>query len=192
MSKNKKTVKIDETKKHDKANDVSLKLKKITNFQQLKLKKINLKLEIFTLDSITAFIYKDSVLRNQKALKNIYKLFKNINPEPYYANPDLKTRFWVILKSLELMVDSRFESYTAIKSELMDDPESDELIHMYIKNINLLYIGHEESKKLISKLDDRLRFGYVITLKEIMQEFLNCIEDEEYSSYKKIADDFEQ
>ena len=117
---------------HKKEHDVSIKLKNITNFQQLKLKKINLKLEIFTLDSIVAFLYKDSVLKTQKLLKNIYKLFKNINPEPYMLNPDLRTRFWVILKSLELMVDSRLESYNAIKSELMDDKDSDELIHEYI------------------------------------------------------------
>jgi len=177
---------------HKKEHDVSIKLKNITNFQQLKLKKINLKLEIFTLDSIVAFLYKDSVLKTQKLLKNIYKLFKNINPEPYMLNPDLRTRFWVILKSLELMVDSRLESYNAIKSELMDDKDSDELIHEYIKNINVLYIGYEDSKKLIRKLDDRLRFGYVITIKEVLQEFLNAIEDEEYSSYKDIADDLEQ
>ena len=50
---------------HKKEHDVSIKLKNITNFQQLKLKKINLKLEIFTLDSIVAFLYKDSVLKTQ-------------------------------------------------------------------------------------------------------------------------------
>ncbi len=177
---------------HKKEHDVSIKLKNITNFQQLKLKKINLKLEIFTLDSIVAFLYKDSVLKTQKLLKNIYKLFKNINPEPYMLNPDLRTRFWVILKSLELMVDSRLESYNAIKSELMDDKDSDELVHEYIKNINVLYIGYEDSKKLIRKLDDRLRFGYVITIKEVLQEFLNAIDDDEYSSYKDIAEDLEQ
>ena len=193
MNKNKNTVNSETSQTyHNKHNDVSMKLKNITNFQQLKLKKINLKLEIFTLDSIVAFLYKNSVLKTQKLLKNIYKLFKNINPEPYYANPDLKTRFWVILKSLELMVESRLESYNAIKSELMDDPESDELIHAYIKNIDMLYIGYEDSKKLIRKLDDRLRFGYVITIKEILQEFLNAIDDEEYSSYKEISEDLEQ
>ena len=191
MNKNKNITKEPE-KKRDRQHDVSLKLKGITNFQQLKLKKINLRLEIFTLDSITAFIYKDSAIRTQKVLKNLYKLFRNINPEPYYANPDLKTRFWVILKSLELMVDSRIESYNAINSELMENPESDELIHNYIKNINVLFIGHEDSKKLIRRLDDRLRFGYVITIKEVLQEFLNVIDDEEYSSYKEIAEDLEQ
>lgn len=177
---------------HKKENDVSLKLKEITNFQQLRLKKINLKLEIFTLDSIVAFLFKDSVLKTQKLLKNIFKLFSNINPEPYYANNDLRVRFWVILKSLHLMVETRLESYNAIKSELMDDSESDDLVHDYVKNIDSLNIGYEDSKKLIRKLDDRLRFGYVITIKEVIQEFLNAIDDEEYSSYKDIAEDLEQ
>lgn len=178
--------------KHVKRNDISVRLKDATNFQSLKLKKINLKLEVFTLNSIVSFLYKDSVLRTQKVLKNIYKLFKTINPEPYQENPDLRTRFWVISKSLELMVDSRLESYNAIKSELMDDPESDEMIREYVRDIGKETIGYEDSKKLIQKLDDRLRFGYVLTIKEVLRDFLNAIDDEEYSSYKAIAEDLEQ
>jgi replicative DNA helicase len=181
-----------ENNKKDKENDISLRIRESTNFQSLKLKQVNLRFEIFSLDSIVAFIYKESVLRTPKALKNIYKLFLNINPEPYSKNPDLNTRFWVILKSLALMVDSRLESMNAIKAELTEDKEANDEIRKYVNTIENLKIGYEDSKKLLKRIDDRLRFGYVITVKEILRDFLDAIDDEEYSSFQEISNDLEQ
>ena len=42
--------------------------KEIPNIRSIKLKKIKLKMDLDMLDSILAFIYKDSVLRTRKAL----------------------------------------------------------------------------------------------------------------------------
>lgn len=183
--------KKDSSKYHDSASDITFRIKGITNFSNIKLGKINLKLDIYILDSISAFLYKDSVLKTAKVLKNMYKLFNSINPEKY-DTPDLKVRFWTIHNSLRLMVESRLESYNSIKAELISDPDCTELAKNYIADISTMYIGYEDSKKLIQRLDDRLRYGYVVTIKDILRDFVNAIDDEDYKSYKLIEDDLFQ
>ena len=169
--------------------DVTLRIKNIQTFDKVKLKKIKLKLDIFTLDQVLAFLYKPSKLKTRKALNNFYKLFSNIDEQWYERKPDLNSRFRVIVETLRLQINERLESENGIKSELLDILGDDELCIEVINNLDTLTIGYEESKKLIQKIDDRLQFGYVITIKEIMQDFLECIEDEEYQSYKQISED---
>lgn len=169
--------------------DISLRIKKSTNFQQLRLQKIKLKLDIFTLNSILAFIFKDSAVKTRKVLNNLHKLFNNINEEYYSDKPELRARFWVIKRSLGLMVDDRYESYNSIKADLMDDQDATSMTDAIVKDLDKLIIGYEESKKLVTKLDDRLRFGYVLTIKEIMQDFIDAIDEDDYNSYKEISDD---
>ena len=179
-------------KKQKRSKDVSLKLKKSTNFSQLKLQKFQLKMEIFTLNSIIAFLYKDSALKTTKVLKCIYKLFQSISPDWYEQKEALYIRFWVIKHTSELLVERRMESYDAIKSELTEFPDCTPQIKEFLTTISDLKISYEDSKALIRKLDDRLRFGYVLTIKEILREFLIAIDDEDYDSYKDIAEDLEQ
>lgn len=176
-------------KKETNSKDISLKIKKYSNFQQIKLKKIKLKLDIFTLNSILAFIFKDSVLKTRKVLNNMNKLFNIIDEEYYKDKPELNARFWVIKKTLELFIEDRYESYNSVKSDLMDDPEATELSCSVVKSLDKLQIGYEESKKLILKLDDRLRYGYILTMKEILQDYIDAIDDGDYNSYKEISDD---
>lgn len=169
--------------------DVTLRIKNIQSFEKIKLKKIKLKLDIFTLDQILAFLYKPSKLKTRKTLNNFFKLFNSIDESWYERKGALHSRFKVIYQTLRLLVNERLESENGIKSELLDILGDDELCIELIEKLDELTIGYEESKKLIQKIDDRLQFGYVITIKEIMQDFLDCIDDEEYMSYKQISED---
>ena len=73
----------------DLSKSVTIKIKKTNDFSQIRLKPIKLRLDIFILDSILAFLYKDSVLKTNKVLKNFYKLFNCIDQEYYKDNPKL-------------------------------------------------------------------------------------------------------
>jgi hypothetical protein len=75
--------------------------KEIPSLTNIKLKKIKLKMDSNMLDSILAFIYKDSVLRTRKSLNNIYKLFNMIDYTDYKKTPELDAKAWVIRRSLE-------------------------------------------------------------------------------------------
>jgi len=178
-------------KKSQRANDISLRLKESTNIKNIALKRFTVRFGVDTLDTIIDFLLGDCRLKTQKALKNIYKLFTYMNDEPYTENTDLETRFYIIKNILRLMLDERFESISAIKSELIDSSNKP-LVKEYFKIRKEFKIDHWSAKNLLSKLDDRLEFGYVITVKELFQEFFEAIDDDEYDNYKDIADDMNE
>ena len=54
--------------------EIVVQLKNLETAKDIKKKKINLSIDVYLLDSILAFIYKDSVLRKKKTLSNFAKV----------------------------------------------------------------------------------------------------------------------
>lgn len=164
--------------------------KDILDIKSIKLKKLKIKFDITTLDMIISFIYKPSVLRTRKTLSNIYKLFDNIDEELYNDNPYLKDRIWVIKKTLYCILVEGFESSNEyIMQYCKDDVECSEIASDVIDDIPNRKISHEESKYLVKKINDTLEFGYVITVKDVMKQILNHIDDGDFKSYRSVQDD---
>ena len=164
-------------------------LKEIPNINNIKLKKIKLKMDMTMLDSILAFIYKDSVLRTRKALNNTYKLFNMIDKSIYKDNEELKSRIWVIQKSLEARLVKGFETNNMIKQYCKDHTESTELTDKVVDSIDKLKLSYDETKYLIKCIDDRLQYGYTLTLKDVYTQILKQIEDGNYKSYKAVSEE---
>ena len=164
-------------------------LKEIQNINNIRLQKIKLKMDLTLLDSIIAFIYKESVLRTRKSLNNTYKLFQIIDLSIYEKNEDAKARIWVIMKSLEAKLIKGFENNNSIKQYCKDDIESTVLTDQIIDNIDKLKLSYDETKYLIKAIDDRLQYGYTLTLKETYQEILDRIDDGDFKSYKSVSED---
>ena len=164
-------------------------LKEIPNINNIKLKKIKLKMDITMLDSIIAFIYKDSVLRTRKALSNTYKLFNMLDESIYEKNENLKARIWVIKKSLEARLKEGFESNNVVKQYCKDDKTSTPLTDLIVDDIDKLKLSYDETKYLIKCIDDRVEYGYTLTLKDAYQKILNKIEDGDFKSYKSVSED---
>ena len=164
-------------------------LKEIPNISNIKLKKIKLKMDITMLDSIIAFIYKDSVLRTRKALSNTYKLFNMLDESIYEKNENLKARIWVIKKSLEARLKEGFESNNVVKQYCKDDKTSTPLTDHIVDDIDKLKLSYDETKYLIKCIDDRVEYGYTLTLKDAYQKILNKIEDGDFKSYKSVSED---
>ena len=164
-------------------------LKEIPNINNIKLKKIKLKMDITMLDSIIAFIYKDSVLRTRKALSNTYKLFNMLDESIYEKNENLKARIWVIKKSLEARLKEGFESNNVVKQYCKDDKTSTPLTDNIVDDIDKLKLSYDETKYLIKCIDDRVEYGYTLTLKDAYQKILNKIEDGDFKSYKSVSED---
>lgn len=164
--------------------------KMLTDISSIKMKKLPINFDITTLNMIIWFIYKDSVLRTRKTLSNIYKLFNAIDESRYENKPNLQDRIWIIKKTLYARLVEGYESKSEfLMSYLKDDIECTENIKNIIDSIPEGKITHEESKYLIKKLDDTLEFGYVITLKDIMQQILNKIDDGDFKTYKAVQED---
>lgn len=162
----------------------------MVDIKSIKLQPLKIKYDVTTLDMIISFLYKDSVLRTRKTLSNIYKLFNIIDESYYDGNPDLKERIWIIKKTLECRLSKGFEtSNDYIMQYCIDDVECDEYAEEIIKDIPNKKISHEESKYLVKKIDDALEFGYTITIKDIMKQMIEQIDDGDFKSYKAVQDD---
>lgn len=161
----------------------------ITNFKELRMKKIRVRMDIRMMDSIIAFIYKKSVLRTRKTLQNIWKLFDILDDEIYSQNASLVDRIWLIRNSLDAILKKGFESSEMIKQYCIDLEDCDNLKTELIEQIDDFKISHEESKYLIKQIEDRLQYGYVVTVKEIAQRIFDRVDADEYKTYKSIDDD---
>ena len=164
--------------------------KMLTDVTSIKLQKLKITFDLTTLNMIIAFIYKDSVLRTRKTLSNICRLFNSIDDNGYADNPKLKDRVWIIKKTLHARLKEGYESSSDfLMSYLKDDIECTDYAKDIIDDIPYMKITHEESKYLIKKLDDTLEFGYVVTLKDIMRQILDYIDDGDFKTYKSVQED---
>ena len=164
--------------------------KTFTTLKDIKLKPLKIKFDITTLNMIISFIYKDSVLRTRKVLSNILKLFNNLDVSLYDDNPSLSARVWIVKKTLYGKLVDGFENDENLKQYCLDDVECDEFKAETLKTIlETKKISHDESKYLIKKIDDTLEFGYTITVKDIMKQILNSIDDGDFKSYRGVSED---
>lgn len=163
--------------------------KKMLSIQNIKLKKLKLKFDITTLDMIISFIYKESVLRTRKTLTHIYKLFTNLDMKAYEDNIALSSRIWIIVKTLEGRLHDGFVNDEYLKQYCLDDLDCDDYKKEIIQNIEKKKITHEESKYLVKKIDDSLEFGYTITIKDVMQQILDKIDDGDFKTYQAVSED---
>lgn len=169
--------------------NTQLSSKRMLSMKDIKLKPLKIKFNVTTLDMVIAFIYKDSVLRTRKTLSNIFKLFNSLDMSNYNDNPELYNRVWIIKKTLEGKLYQGFESDEFLSQYCLDHPECDEYKADIIKFMGNKKITHEESKHLIKKLDDTLEFGYTVTVKDIMMQLLNKIDDGDFRTYREINED---
>lgn len=163
----------------------------LTDINRIKMAKLKIKFDIIMLDSIIAFLYKESVLRTRKTLNNTYRLFKALDDKMYENNIELSSRVWLIRTSLKARLGEGFENDNMIIQYCLDREDCNE-INEYILNHmddNIKKISHEESKYLVKAIDDRLEYGYAITLKETFQDILDKIDDGDFKSYRAVSDD---
>ena len=55
----------------------------IRTLREIQMSKLDIRMDVTTLDMMIAFLYKESVLRTRKALSNIDKLMRSINMSIY-------------------------------------------------------------------------------------------------------------
>ena len=162
-------------------------VKEIPNIDKIKLMPLKIKIDTRMANLILAFIYKNSVLRTRKSLTNTYKLVTNIDYS-IYTNKELRARMWVIEKSLEAILKKGFENSNAIKHYCKEHEEATSLTDSIVEEISDLHISHDETKLIIKGIDDRLQYGYTVTLKDVYQQIINQINNGDYKSYKIISE----
>src|SRR5574343_246064 len=157
----------------------------------INLNKLELKFDVITLDNIIGFLYKDSVLRTRKAMSNTKKLFDALDYDLYVNNPDLEARLWIINRTLHARIDKGFVSDNMILQYLKDDVYANPIALSILDDIDRYrkQIKHEEIKYLLRAIDDRLKYGYIVTLKNVFREILDKIDYCDFRLYKSVEKD---
>lgn len=178
-------------------NVMSEKSEIMKQLKDIKLTKLRIKMDLSTLNMIIKFIYKASVLRTRKSLKNIKTLMENLDMSIYEESSnsqELLNRIWIIETSLRGNLDEGLTSNDMMKKYCYDSPDCTDYIKEIMKSVidDSPSITYDESKYLVKQIDDRLNFGYTITLKDIITQLFELLDESDSRSYKGIQEDLYQ
>jgi replicative DNA helicase len=152
-------------------------------------------MDLTTLDMTIQFLYKEGALKTRKALTNIDKLFKSLDKSVYKESEiELTNRIWLIEKTIEGYLREGLVQEDVIKTYCKEDPDCDDYRASILDQVttNKRQINYEESKYLLKQIDDRLAFGYTITLKHIIEELFSLMDESDVKSYKQLSEDLYQ
>ena len=178
-------------------NVMSEKSEIMKQLKDIKLTKLRIKMDLSTLNMIIKFIYKASVLRTRKSLKNIKTLMENLDMSIYEESSnsqELLNRIWIIETSLRGNLDEGLTSNDMMKKYCYDSPDCTDYIKEIMQSVidESPSITYDESKYLVKQIDDRLNFGYTITLKDIITQLFELLDESDSRSYKGIQEDLYQ
>ena len=164
--------------------------------RDVRLSRLKVKFDLTTLDMMLRFIYKPSTLRTRKALKNMKTLIEGLDRDIYEDNDnevEIQNRFWLIEMSLEAILQEGLTNLEMIKQYCFDHPDCNDYIKKTLVDVLLeQQISYDDSKYLLKQLDDRLCFGYVVTLKEAVGELFDYLDESDSRTYKSIQEDLYQ
>lgn len=161
--------------------------------QSIGMSKLKVKIDKYTLDQIIRFLYKESNLRTHKALLMIEKFIDNLDLSIYKSedegSQESLNRIWVIKKTLDGYIHRGYESFESLRAYCMESVDCDRHKEMIIEQVvDRGTINYNESKQLLEMISDRIKFGYTVTLKKIIKEAFNQMDQTDYRSYKYLKD----
>ena len=162
----------------------------ITKTNDVKLDKISVFFRRPVLKNILKILTMEHAgFRTFKSVKNINKLFNNIDLEKYKGNPELESYIWCIKYVSKQWLDGivtpdiiaemakNNPEYDNIKGEILSQSISDNTI-----------ISAPESKAIFDLISEALQYGYVASLKE---EYINLLDDIDMNNpgaFKEVVD----
>lgn len=162
----------------------------ITKTNDVKLDKISVFFRRPVLKNILKILTMEHAgFRTFKSVKNINKLFNNIDLEKYKGKPELESYIWCIkyvskqwldgIVTPDIIVEMAKNNpeYDNIKGEILSQSISDNTI-----------ISAPESKAIFDLISEALQYGYVASLKE---EYINLLDDIDMNNpgaFKEVVD----
>lgn len=162
---------------------------------ELRASKLPIRIDITTLDMTIQFLYKEGALRTRKALTNIDKLFKSLDLTIYTEKDvELTNRIWIIERTLDGLLREGLVQEEFVKNYCKLDSECDDYKASILDQLTTAkrQINYDESKYLLKQIDERLAFGYTVTLKHIVQELFSLLDESDPRSYRQLQDDLYQ
>ena len=169
-------------------------VKKISDINMSKLK---IKIDITTLKMIIRFLFKDTVLKTRKTLRNIDLIMDSLDLSVYETDDNesqILSLIWIIKKILEARFEGGFTTNEMIKKYCLDDPDCDEYKESLINEgiENSANITYSECKYLVNQIDDRVNFGYILNFRDKFFLIMSAIDESDDKSFKTLSNDLYQ
>lgn len=164
--------------------------KQLPKAQEIRMDKISVYFKRPILKSIVKLLtMENGAYRTVKVVKNINRLFTNIDLSKYKSNAELESYIWCInyiskqwlegVVSPELIAEGakRQPEFDNIKGEIIDKCMQDEN-----------YVTAPEAKALTNLVSEALQYGYIASMKD---EYIRLLEDinlDDPGAYKELTD----
>lgn len=172
------------------AKNTKAKKKELPKIQEININKISVFYKKSVLRSILKILTMEhSGFRTFKAVKNINKLFNNLDLSKYQNNQELLSYIWAIkyvskqwlagVVNVDIIVEmaKKQPDYDNIKDEIITSCINDENI-----------ISHPEAKAIFDLIGEALQFGYVASLKEEYINLLDDIDTDKPGAFKELVE----
>lgn len=162
----------------------------LTKTKDVTLNKIGIFFKRSTLKSVLKILVsEDSTFRTFKSVKNINRLFTNLDISKYKTNAELLSYIWCIcfiskqwlsgINDIELIIAGAKQQpdYDSIKGDIITSCQNDPT-----------FITAVEAKALFDIIAQALQYGFIFSLRD---EYINLLEEinlDEPGAYKKVVD----
>lgn len=166
------------------------KSKEITKMKDVKIDKIKVFFKRSILKDILKILTMEhSGFRSFKAVKNINKLFANIDISKYSNNEELKSYIWCIsfiskqwlegITNIELIAEGakRQPDFDNIKGNIIENSINDKSI-----------MTAPEAKSIFDLISEALQFGYIASMKDEYIDLLEDIDMNKPGAFKEIVE----
>lgn len=166
------------------------KSKEITKMKDVKIDKIKVFFKRSILKDVMKILTMEhSGFRSFKAVKNINKLFANIDVSKYSNNEELKSYIWCIsfiskqwlegITNIELIAEGakRQPDFDNIKGNIIENSINDKSI-----------MTAPEAKGIFDLISEALQFGYIASLKDEYIDLLEDIDMDKPGAFKEIVE----
>lgn len=163
----------------------------IRRIEDIKLGKLKMELNERFVGGVLTFIFKESPLRTRKVLNNIYRLFSNIdtNMQSYKEHPKLTAMIMTVVLAMEAKLDLDFNNDDIIKNRCISEGTPiNPFVEDVVNEIGMYEITYEESIYLVRQIEDRLKYGYILALKETNDDIHAKLMNGDIVTYKQLAD----
>lgn len=148
--------------------------------------KIALKFDITMLNMIIGYIYKDTSQINRRALHNVKKLFDIIDERIYEGKPNLESRLKFIKRTLKAKLDNGYENESVIINYCREEVGNKE-VNSIINNLEQYRkINFEEIKFITKAISDRLKYAFLLPMKDKIYYTVEKLDSGDFDSYEEI------
>lgn len=152
--------------------------------------KIALKFDVGMLNMIIGYIYKDTAQINRRALHNVKKLFDMIDSRIYAGHPNLETRLNFIKRTLKAKLDHGYENKTVIINYCREEEGNVQELNNIINSLDFYCkINFEEINFISRAITDRLKYAFLLPMKDKIYKTVEKLDSGDYDSYAEINEE---